>query len=219
MHLAARRRGAVSPGKSVRYRWAKAPPGVKTGRTHSTDGAGMARGFLAGAATGGLVGVLALAGLSLAVPLAPPGRGALSIGMPIGSEFGSGGDVSPTLPAPSAASLRDAATPAAVPAPQDEPAPVTNDTMRPSLQPTDRMPAQPAPDMAADAPGLTLRGDTPVTVTGPAPQPAIRAAQDGLPRIAPSDDAPMDRAPAMPAPALDLSLPPDLTDLRRMERD
>ena len=73
MHLAARRRGAVSPGKSVRYRWAKAPPGVKTGRTHSTDGAGMARGFLAGAATGGLVGVLALAGLSLAVPLAPPG--------------------------------------------------------------------------------------------------------------------------------------------------
>ena len=66
---------------------------------------------------------------------------------------------------------------------------------------------------------LTLRGDTPVTVTGPAPQPAIRAAQDGLPRIAPSDDVPMDRAPAMPAPALDLSLPPDLTDLRRMERD
>ena len=179
----------------------------------------MARGFLAGAATGGLIGVVVLAGLSLSVPLAPQDHDALSVGMPIGSEFGRGGDVSPTLPAPSAASLRDAATPAAVPASQDEPAPVTNDTMRPSLQPTDRMPAQALPDMGGDAPGLTLQGDAPVTVTGPAPQPVIRAAQDGLPRIAPSDDAPPDRVPAMPAPALDLSLPPDLTDLRRMERN
>ncbi len=179
----------------------------------------MARGFLAGAATGGLLGVLALAGLSLALPLAPQDHDALSVGMPIGSEFGRGGDVTPTLPAPSAASLRDAATPAAVPAVQDEPVPVTNDTMRPSLPPTDRLPAQPVPDMAGDAPGLTLRGDVPVTVTDPAPQPVIRATQDGLPRIAPSDDAPLDRAPVMPAPALDLSLPPDLTDLRRMEQN
>ncbi|WP_405405451.1 hypothetical protein [Paracoccus sp. Ld10] len=179
----------------------------------------MARGFLAGAATGGLVGVVALAALSLAVPLAPQGHDALSVGLPIGSEFGRGGDVAPTLPAPGAVSQRDAATRAAMPAPRDEAARVADDTMRPDLQPTDRMPAQPVPDTIDDAPGLALRGAAPATVTGPIPRPAVRATQDGLPRIAPPDDAPMDRAPAMPAPALDLSLPPDLTDLRRMERN
>lgn len=45
----------------------------------------------------------------------------------------------------------------------------------------------------------------------PAPEPA---AQDSVAPDAASDDP-----PALPAPSLDLSLPPDLTDLRAMERD
>ena len=59
--------------------------------------------------------------------------------------------------------------------------------------------------------------------SGPPPatlaQPEAEAERDVLPQIAPEASGSPDTAPRLPRPALDLSLPPDLTDLRRLERN
>ena len=66
---------AVSPPERVRYRWAKARRGVKTGRGKKGQ---MARGFWTGLLHGGVVGIAALAALSLATPLPQPERAAMA---------------------------------------------------------------------------------------------------------------------------------------------
>ncbi|TJZ82276.1 hypothetical protein [Paracoccus hibiscisoli] len=180
----------------------------------------MARGFLAGVLLGGLAGAGALAALSLLAPLPQGGVAPLSVGLPVGSEFGRGGDLTPRLPAPNAAGPRIDTRPAAVPAPEGEPAPVavTGDTARPETLADDRIPAQDQPPAVDDAPGLTLPQAAPRTQLS-VPQPMAGPVQDDTPRIAPDSAAAPDDRPAMPSPALDLSLPPDLTDLRRLERN
>lgn len=180
----------------------------------------MARGFLAGVLLGGLAGAGALAALSLLTPLPRGGVAPLSVGLPVGSEFGRGGDLAPRLPAPNAAGPRVDSRPAAVPAPAGEPAPaaVTQGSARPEALADDRIPAQDPPPATDDAPGLTLPQAAPRTQLR-APQPVTGPARDDTPLIAPDSAAAPEARPAMPAPALDLSLPPDLTDLRRLERN
>ncbi|MFD1481816.1 hypothetical protein [Paracoccus nototheniae] len=279
----------------------------------------MAGGFLKGLVHGGLLGVVALAGLSLLVPLpgaqdrdggaepevsaavsvpaaadptpaapapgpepvaakpaapepaapepaareaSPPAQapapavdlsgGAApdtgAVGLPVGSEFGRGGDIAPRLPAPQSASPRTLDDPVAVPAPASEPAPValTADMIRPETLADDRMPAQALPQDGGTAPGLTVPQTAPEFGAGlQAPRaasvPDQGPGQDAAPLILPAhddatpgDDAtptdtpeaeanvpPADGAPVpgLPSPSLDLSLPPDLTDLRRLERN
>lgn len=185
----------------------------------------MARGILAGVTHGALIGAAALAALSLALPL-PQGRspeasarGSLSVDLPVGSEFGRGGDLAPTLPAPNAAGPRAPTRPVAVPLPASEPAPVTvtGDTARPEMLADERMPTPSLPATTDATPDVTRPATTPATPMIAIPQPHPGAGQDAPPRIAPEAAAPSDTTPAMPAPALDLSLPPDLTDLRRLE--
>ncbi|WP_378944367.1 hypothetical protein [Paracoccus sp. R86501] len=199
----------------------------------------MARGILTGAVHGALLGAVALAGLSLLAPLpqpdgtAPvltvPDDGATPSGrmdLPVGSEFGRAGDVAPRAPTPIRPTDSDRASePVAVTAPVAEPAPrpVTDDNARPDALAGDRIPAQSQPAPADAAPELQLPGvaaDAPMSRSLPGL--AVDAPQDSLPSLAAipdAQDALPDPAPAMPAPGLDLSLPPDLTDLRKMERN
>jgi hypothetical protein len=233
---------AVSPPERVRYRWAKARRGVKT----SADAKGhMARGFWTGLLHGGVISIAAVAVLSLAAPLprpeaelaveptpqaAPvePGPApqagdapqAGSVDLPLGSEFGRGGDAAPRLPTPLTAERPIPAEAPAVMAPASEPAPVAVTAAEPRPQPAGGQdgPVQAAPDTGEDAPQL----DRPAVLT----QPSLPAAPDR----AMAADAP-DAAPAMPldlpgrttpgpaVPTLDLSLPPDLSDLQGLPRD
>lgn len=181
----------------------------------------MAGGFWRGLAGGALTGAVLLAGLSLTAPLPRGASGAVDVGLPVGSEFGRGGDVAPRLPAPNAASPRPATDPVAVPLPADEPAPATatQQNARPEALAVDRLPGQPKPAADGASPALRLPDagrDAAPAADRAAPLPPADA--DASPRLAP--DAPdAGAAPALPAPALDLSLPPDLTDLRRLERN
>lgn len=199
----------------------------------------MARGILTGAVHGALLGAAALVGLSLLAPLpqpqdaspmvATPDEGATPSGrmdLPVGSEFGRAGDVAPRAPTPiRAGESQRQSEPVAVTAPVAEPAPrpVTDDNARPDTLAGDSMPAQSQPAPFDAAPGLQLPGgaaDAPMTRSLPGLAPD--APQDSLPQLADSpdaQDAQPDPAPEMPAPGLDLSLPPDLTDLRKMERN
>lgn len=233
---------AVSPPERVRYRWAKARRGVKTG----TDAKGhMARGFWTGLLHGGVISIAAVAVLSLAAPLPRPeaepaveptpqavpveprpapqagdAPQAGSVDLPLGSEFGRGGDAAPRLPAPLTAERPVPAEAPAVMAPASEPAPVAVTAAEPRPQPAGEQdgPVQAAPDTGEDAPQL----DRPAVLA----QPSLPAAPDR----AMAADAP-DAAPAMPldlpgratpgpaVPTLDLSLPPDLSDLQGLPRD
>ncbi|MGR3655822.1 hypothetical protein [Paracoccus sp. (in: a-proteobacteria)] len=214
-------------------------------------------------------------------PDRPQAEGAPSAGavdLPVGSEFGRGGDLAPQMPAPLAvpgSRMRQSEAPA-VAAPAAEPAPValTGDNRRPQTEPA-RGPALASPeDDAGDAPDLT-RPDAISAPAAPAvPRMAGAGAQDEAParptasqgdaaRTAPArpaDETAPDAAavtpaataesvpqpanvdpaaagsrsdaadpavsggsdavaPSMPQPSLDLSLPPDLSDLRSLERD
>lgn len=193
----------------------------------------MARGILTGAVHGALLGAVALVGLSLLAPLpqpdvTAPGDGTPSgrMDLPVGSEFGRSGDLAPRAPAPIRPTDSDRASePMAVTAPVAEPAPrpVTHDNARPDALAGDRIPAPSQPAPADDAPDLQLPGaaaDAPMSRSLPGL--ALDAPQDSLPNLAAIPDAAEaqpETAPAMPAPGLDLSLPPDLTDLRKMERN
>ncbi|TJZ93925.1 hypothetical protein FA743_01215 [Paracoccus gahaiensis] len=213
----------------------------------------MARGFLTGLVHGGILGAVALAGLSLLAPLpvanpalgvaseAVEARDPLSMGLPAGSEFGRGGDIAPRLPAPRSAAPREARDPVAVPAPRIEPAPLTirDANLRPEIAAEGQGPAPTPPGEAEGAAGLTLPGLASATrreEVQAAPLPDPGPGRDALPRIAvdsatpehaperrndpqPTTPAPQTSTPGLPAPALDLSLPPDLTDLRRLERN
>nr|WP_111297920.1 hypothetical protein [Paracoccus saliphilus] len=203
----------------------------------------MARGFLTGIVHGGLLSAAVLTTAAVLMP--PPNDGAEpaavdlpepeavpadpapqpdAIDLPVGSEFGRGADQAPVLPDPGAALQRDSRAPAAVPPPRTEPAPAarTRDNIRPEAAANDQMPVQSSPSAGEDAPDVDMPAQP---VAQPRSQPlavpmmAVEAPRDDLPPITWTQDANPAPAPALPAPALDLSLPPDLTDLRRMERN
>ncbi|WP_265502537.1 hypothetical protein [Paracoccus beibuensis] len=147
-----------------------------------------------------------------------------TLDLPAGSEFGRAGDLLPVLPVPGGAAPRaELAEPPAAPT-QDAgtvPPIATGDPVRPETEADTRGPA--LPQSGEDAPALTLPSpssrsvprDAPATLSAPAPD----VAQDALPHVAPEAAASPEGAPRLPSPALDLSLPPDLTDIRRLERD
>lgn len=210
----------------------------------------MARGFLTGLVQGGILGAVALAGLSLLAPLpvanpalgvasgAVEARDPLSMALPAGSEFGRGGDMAPRLPAQRSAAPREAREPVAVPAPRTEPAPlaIRDDNLRPEIAAEGQGPTPSPPGEAEGASLLTLPGAASATRREDSPAVPLAdpgAGRDALPRIAvdsvtpepaplrPNDPQPTPSTPTpgLPVPALDLSLPPDLTDLRRLERN
>lgn len=260
-------------------------PGGKSGR--GTKGQ-MARGFWTGLVHGGIVSVLAVAALSLAVPLPreagpaqdtpaaaalppavpdedrPAARGAArgeaippaqnrpaaearqpsdsapsrpepeppaaaAVDLPVGSEFGRGGDAVPVVPEPLVSGRPDPAQPPAVIAPESEPAPVaaTPSDRRPDPAPNGNGPVQVAPDLAEDLPQIrpaaSAAPSRPSALT--APGRAAPEAPDAAPAL-PADLLPAPRDPSPPepetptaAPAPDLSLPPDLSDLQGLSND
>jgi hypothetical protein len=209
---------------------------IKMARQRSKRQEGlMARGILRGVVHGAVLGVVAIIGLSLLAPLPvddrpkPASKGDVTLSgqmeLPVGSEFGRAGDLAPQAPAPIGRGDSDRVTePVAVPMPRAEPAPtpITNDNIRPDTLTGDRMPAQSQPAPFDPAPDLQLpaaASDAPLARSLPGFSPD--APQDRLPQLArdPDQDAAQDTAPRLPAPGLDLSLPPDLTDLRKMERN
>ena len=251
-------------------------PGGKSGRGMKGQ---MAGGFWTGLVHGGIVSLLAMAALSLAVPLprdggpaqdtpaaavqppaAPPAGdrppapaqdapaarngppsdpapsrpasdppAAAAVDLPVGSEFGRGGDAVPVVPEPLAAGRPDPAQPAAVIAPDAEPAPLAAPPAdrRPEPDPDGGGPVQIAPDLAEDPPQVE-----PAAPAAPSRPPALEApgraaadAPDAAPAL-PADllPAPRDRTPPpseIPSeiPAPDLSLPPDLSDLQGLSDD
>lgn len=153
----------------------------------------------------------------------PDAPRAEALDLPSGSEFGRGGDLPPVLPAQGPAPRAEPTEPLAVPA-QDAPNVqpfATVDPARPETQSDGLGPTLPQAGEAA--PTLTLPAPSPQDVPrdGPAglPVPIADAGQDALPQIAPGPAASSDRSPRLPSPDLDLSLPPDLTDLRQLERN
>ncbi|WP_347138534.1 hypothetical protein [Paracoccus sp. SSK6] len=220
----------------------------------------MARGFWTGLLHGGVVSVLAVAALSLAaplpqpdpalppapavVPVAPQPAPALApvpqpgdapqagaVDLPVGSEFGRGGDVAPRLPVPLATDRPDQAEAPAVMAPTSEPAPVALTAADPRPQPAGDGggPVQGAPSAGEDAPRLDRPAALPQPTALAAPDRAAADAPDAAPAVPAEEPAPIPPAtaqpeqqiptPGLPAPVLDLSLPPDLSDLQGLTRD
>lgn len=204
----------------------------------------MARGFLTGLVHGGLLSAAVLAAAALLMP--PPTLKAVdpaavvvkepepvpatpssrpdAVEMPLGSEFGRGVDEAPVLPEPGTAMERDSRAPAAVPAPEVEAAPIARakDNIRPETALDARMPAQAQPAPGDVAPTLDTPAEPATLSRSQSPGvPALAAEvpQDDLPAVTWSEDGPPAVVPSLPSPSLDLSLPPDLTDLRRMERN
>ncbi len=233
---------AVSPPERVRYRWGKARRGVKTGAGMKGH---MARGFWTGLLHGGVVSIAAVAALSLAAPVpqgepepvaepapatpqpAPAPRPsdapqAEAVDLPVGSEFGRGGDVAPLRPAPLAPGRPDQAEAPAVAAPTSEPAPVAVTAAEPRPKPSGEGdgPVQGPPAAGEDAPQLDRPAALPQPVALVAPGRTVADTPDAAPSVPldqPAASAPA--TPGLPAPALDLSLPPDLSDLQGLARD
>ncbi|MDQ1899277.1 hypothetical protein RAH32_02310 [Paracoccus sp. WLY502] len=223
----------------------------------------MARGFWTGLLHGGVVGIAALAVLSLAAPVPQPEPAtpqpaelqsaepqqvepqpiepqpaepqppeprrsepqpddapqAGEVDLPVGSEFGRGGDAAPRLPAPLVSERPALSETPAVIAPPSEPAPPAVTEAEPRPQPTGEQdgPVQAAPDAGENAPQL----ERPALLAQPSlpavPGRAMADAPDAAPAM--PLDLPGAAAPDLPAPTLDLSLPPDLTDLQGLSRD
>lgn len=236
--------GAVSPPERVRYRWAKARRGVKTGAGMKGH---MAHGFWTGLLHGGVLGIVALTALSLATPLPQPqpqpqpvsqpvsapqpaasrpvasrpgdAPQAGEVDLPVGSEFGRGGDIAPRLPASLADGRPMQPEAPAVMAPASEPAPVAVTIPDPRPQPLGGQdgPVQTAPAAGEDAPDLDRPAVLAQPVAPAAPDRAMADAPDAAPAM--PLDLPGNPAPGLPAPVLDLSLPPDLSDLQGLSRD
>lgn len=168
-------------------------------------------------------------------PPVVPGPEAGSVGLPVGSEFGRSGDLPPRLPDAASGSSPVEAGPApaiAPPDPEAERAPTmdADRAARPEAVPDPGAPAQPDPGTSEASPEIGRPQSRAGAV--PAPVPVLRPSEtrDDSPRLPASDAAPAPspapetgempaRAPGLPRPALDLSLPPDLSDLRRLERN
>lgn len=209
----------------------------------------MARGFWTGLVQGGLLGIAALAVLSLAAPAphiapdpapapmaaprpeaepqpqpAPPPEPAAApragtVDLPVGSEFGRGGDVAPMVPAPLPTGRPVQPEAPAVVAPTAEPAPVAVTAADPRPQPAGEHdgPVQDAPAVGEDAPDLDRPAALAVPTAPIMPGRAMADAPDAAPVVPTDRDAVP--TPGLPAPALDLSLPPDLSDLQGLSRD
>lgn len=212
----------------------------------------MARGFWTGLFHGGVVGIAALAALSLAAPLPQPEPApaaepapeprpveprpnpvkpqsarqpgdtpqAGAVDLPVGSEFGRGGDLAPSLPAPLTQDRPAQAEAPAVMAPTSEPVPVAVTIPDPRPQPAGEQdgPVQTAPAAGEDAPDLARPAALAQPVASAAPRRAMADGPDAAPAM-PLDLPGANPAPGLPAPALDLSLPPDLSDLQGLSRD
>lgn len=143
-----------------------------------------------------------------------------AVDLPVGSEFGRGGDLAPSLPASLASDRPAVAEAPAVMAPTSEPAPVAITMPDPRPQPAGDQdgPVQGAPIAGEDAPQL----DRPATLARPGlpllPGRAAAEGPDAVP-LMPLDLPGTPSAPGLPAPVLDLSLPPDLSDLQGLSRD
>ncbi|WP_237168584.1 hypothetical protein [Paracoccus shandongensis] len=182
----------------------------------------MARGFWTGFLHGGAVSIAAVAALSLAAPV-PQGETdpvAEAVDLPVGSEFGRGGDVVPSAPAPLAPGRPDQPEAPAVMAPTSEPVPVAITAAEPRPQPAGQGdgPVQGIPAAGEDAPDLDRPAALPQPAILAAPGRTVADAPDAAPAI-PGDQPASPAAPGLPAPALDLSLPPDLSDLQGLSRD
>ncbi|MFC0202317.1 hypothetical protein [Paracoccus rhizosphaerae] len=155
------------------------------------------------------------------VPADPAPALTKPLDLPAGSEFGRGGDLPPVLPEQGGAAERAVpAGPLTAPAQEAAAFPPVQPA-RPETQADGRGPLQ--PDAGEGTPALTLpappTADMPRTTPATLAQPEADAERDALPQIAPEAAGSPDTAPRLPSPALDLSLPPDLTDLRRLERN
>lgn len=183
----------------------------------------MARGFWTGAVHGAALGAAGLALVSLLAPMPRPGDAAPdadAVGLPVGSEFGRGGDVAPRLPADVSETVRQS-EPMAVRAPVAEPAPVRTpaDNARPEAPAGSDGPVQTSPDATGEAPALDLPAAPQATPTeSAAPRPDMAAAPDSLPASPEGAGNVVPDPPALPQPSLDLSLPPDLSDLPGMDQ-
>ncbi|RJE83772.1 hypothetical protein [Paracoccus onubensis] len=168
---------------------------------------------------------------------------AATVELPSGSEFGRGSDAAPQTPAalpPHA--RRGRPSPLAATAPADEPA--TARELPADLQPDAGTPAQSELPEPEAAPEFGLPEAQTAPSGGEAPGLAGLEAPDSLPETAPpqlaepqieEQDGPADQdqssdmagqdagqenaTPVLPAPSLDLSTPPDLSELRALERD
>lgn len=168
---------------------------------------------------------------SAARPVDSPVAGAVDL--PVGSEFGRGGDVVPRLPAPLAVERPAQPEAPAVAAPTSEPAPVAVTAADPRPEPAGGRdgPVQTAPVLGEDAPALdrpdalarratanqpnrlpSVRVDAPLAVR-PEPEPEPEPEPVRAPVATPTP------SPGLPAPMPDLSLPPDLSDLQGLARD
>lgn len=172
----------------------------------------------------------------------PQGPQAATVDLPVGSEFGRGGDVVPHMPAPMVSDTQSRQTDApAVSAPVEEPAPVA--ITDPGTQPATDLPdtsltGTQEPQQIEDMP----KTDLPIVLEVPrvmeAPEMIGGAEPDHVPTVVPTVAGegeqiipkevivtPVEReepdsssvSPSLPNPGLDLSMPPDLSDLRVLE--
>ncbi|RMC32411.1 hypothetical protein [Paracoccus alkanivorans] len=169
---------------------------------------------------------------------------ATAIDLPVGSDFGRGGDASPQLPAPLASSPSERSEPSAVSAPASEPAPVAvtgaelppeavvpgSELSQSETPETEEglgfdLPSSQSAPAAPEAPGKvrasgqdSLPASTPVeAIAAQPPEEEVRPANSSGPSVAESEQE--TTVPDLPSPALDLSTPPDLSDLRALQRD
>lgn len=121
-----------------------------------------------------------------------------AVGLPVGSEFGRGGDVLPAQPAPLAtpAPRMDQADAPAVSAPAAEPAPVaiTEIDTRPDAPEDAARPAQTSPVAGEDAPDIARPGSLDVPTMTQAPQMTLSGDPDALPDAPAMRTAPPDAA-------------------------
>lgn len=185
---------------------------------------------------------------------------AAAIDLPVGSEFGRGGDMLPALPTPLTPNSQfEQSEPPAVSAPAAEPAPVGATAV--NLPPETAMPgsdlsqteapeaddgralerpsAQSAP-ASIEMPGKIRASDqdslpessSAEAIDSQTPAEGAEmveetdaAGQDGTESLASTADPDASEsdqdsaAPVLPSPSLDLSTPPDLSDLRRLQRN
>lgn len=169
---------------------------------------------------------------------------AAAIDLPEGSDFGRGHEVAPVLPAQiESLSRQGLSEPPAVAVPTAEPEPITatGADMRPDIvMPKDDFDHSVlSPSEGEEAPDINLPEPRITPQTGAAPGMSEAASQDRLPVLVPEDtgegaraepsengresqsfgDGSADSAPDMPAPGPDLSIPPDLSELRSMQRE
>lgn len=167
------------------------------------------------------------------------GPEAATMDLPVGSEFGRGGDVVPHMPAPMESDTQSRHTDApAVSAPTAEPAPVaiTDPGAQPATGAPDAKLTETQEPQSEDAPEPDLSVSLEAPDVMKAPQmigsaepdeaPAIGAANAGegdevdapaLPEVVPvekGESQDVADPPALPSPVIDLSTPPDLSDLR-----